>query len=156
MKEEITKNKKLLWIEMHRNNIMLTIKLVGIFLTVIMMAQAILGLATFASFVNEEGLQAGSFTWGIPMMNGEFELALATLQLEEPHYKDNAQAIIDCWDLKAIINPIRLYRNMRRSLVEFARVSQRKIESDKGFLKHMIRKEKHAAYIAKLNHKVYK
>ncbi len=156
MKEEITKNKKLLWIEMHRNNIMLTIKLVGIFLTIIMMAQAILGLATFASFINQESIQNGGFSWSMPMMNKEFELALATLKMEEPHYKDNAQAIIQCWDLKAIINPIRLYRNMRRSLVEFARTAQRKIESDKGFLKHMIRKQKHDEYLASLNHKVYK
>lgn len=149
-------NKILLWVELHRKNMLLTVKIITAFLGIIMLVQATLGLATFSSFINQESIQQGGFTWSMPMMNKEFELALATLELEEPHYRDNAKAIMRCWDIRAIINPVRLYMNMRRAMVEFSRVSLRKINRDKAFLKHMIRKEKLELYQAKLNHEVYR
>lgn len=149
-------NKTLLWIEMHRNNINLALKMIGLTLALLLMVQNIIGLATFGAFINEEALQKGEFTWGTPMMSKEFELALAVLKKEEKHYRYTAQAIIDCWDPKALLNPITLYKNLRMSFVGYARTSLRKIEHDKSFLTYMVKKEAHAKYIAKLGRKAYR
>ncbi len=129
-------NKTLLWIEIHRNNINLAIKVVGLTLSIIMLAMGVIGMS---SFVLEECLQAQTFGIAIPAMNKEFETALAILKIEGPHIRRNARILRKIW------NPLT-----GRAFREFANATLRKLETDKAFFEYMIKKEKHETYIKSL------
>ena len=75
---------------------------------------------------------------------------------EEPFYRENCKAIRQAWNPKCILNPIRLYSNLRNAFLGFASASLRKIDHDKRFLKDKIEEAKHEAYLAKINRKAYK
>ncbi len=135
-------NKTLLWIEMHRANLNLAIKVVGLILSLIMLVMGVVGMA---SFILEETIQAQSFGIAIPAMNKNWETALHIWKTESPYIRANARILRKKW------NPLT-----GRAFRAFANATLRKLENDKAFFEFKIKQEKHAAYLARLDRKAYR